>query len=61
MVLQLENVISEGGTEAGYEEQATAYTNMMNAANAGAKGESVAQTGDFIAAGISAIAAITPA
>ena len=53
-------VIGQQGmiTEAGYQEQAASYTNMAEAANAAAKGESVAQTGDFIAGGISAVAGI---
>lgn len=45
-------------TEAGYQEQANAYTNMESAAYAAAKGEKMAQTGDFIAAGTSAAAGI---
>jgi hypothetical protein len=53
-------VVGEQGmiTEAGYNEQAASYTNMANAANAAAKGENLAGTGDFVAGGISAVAAI---
>lgn len=45
-------------TEAGYAEQAQSYQNMAAAAGAAAKGDSLAQIGDFVAAGVSAIAAI---
>jgi hypothetical protein len=53
-------VINQQGfsTEAGYQEQAESYTNMANAADAAAKGESLAQVGDFVSAGISAVAGI---
>lgn len=42
---------------AGYEEQEASYTTMANAANAAAKSESLAATGSFVGAGISALAA----
>ena len=53
-------VIGQQGliTETGYQEQASAYTDMANAAAAAASGEKTARIGDFIGGGISAIASI---
>jgi hypothetical protein len=55
-------VLNEQGliTEAGYQEQQQSYENMASAANAAAKGEGIAQIGDFVAGGINALAALTP-
>jgi hypothetical protein len=55
-------VTSEQGqiTEAGYAEQAQSYTNMAAAAGDAAKAENIARTGDFIAGGINAVAALVP-
>jgi hypothetical protein len=51
-------VTSEQGqiAEAGYAEQAQSYTNMATAAGDAASAEKTAQTGDFVAGGISAVA-----
>lgn len=48
-------VIGQQGliTEAGYKEQAQSYALMASAADNAAKGESLAQIGDFVAAGLS--------
>jgi hypothetical protein len=47
-------------TEAGYNEQATAYTSMASAAGEAAKSANTAAIGSFVAAGFSAVAAVTP-
>jgi hypothetical protein len=47
-------------TEAGYQEQGDSLLQMANAAGEAAKAESSAMTGDYIAAGISAVAALVP-
>jgi hypothetical protein len=56
-------VIGQQGlaTEAGYQEQAASYDAMAAAASSAAHGEQTARIGDFVAAGISAVAAVTPA
>lgn len=45
-------------TEAGYNEQAQAYTNLAKAANSAIQGEKLSQIGSYVGAGISALAAI---
>ena len=46
--------------EASYQEQGQSYLQMANAAGEAAKMEGSAMTGDYIAAGISAVASLVP-
>jgi hypothetical protein len=45
-------------TEAGYKEQATAYTDQANAAGVAAEGAKVAETGSFISGALKGVAAL---
>lgn len=45
-------------TEAGYQEQATSYANMANAAQMAGDAEKTAATGAFVAGGIQAVASV---
>lgn len=44
--------------EAGFEEQGQSYLQMANAAGEAGKAEGIAETGDYVAAGVNAVAAI---